>query len=186
MNDENVCEVYANSQEKEQKCKWHNKGNEFTFTLMKPGALHINTFTCEISNIKPFPIETKKGPKTKLFQGCNTPLAPPKNICIFPNLTQSQEHTVVERPILENKYIFLICGLIIAVVMLTLYSIILTVVNFRLRDQKFESSDTLTYVPMQRNVNRRDIDNTEYVDMREVQKRGEYHRDMNHNSHHAF
>lgn len=35
----------------------------------------------------------------------------------------------------------------------------------------------------QRNVNRRDLDNTEYVDMREVQKRGRSHSDMNHNSH---
>ncbi len=34
----------------------------------------------------------------------------------------------------------------------------------------------------QRKVNRRDLDNTEYVDMREVQKQGRSHRDMNHNS----
>jgi len=35
----------------------------------------------------------------------------------------------------------------------------------------------------QRNIKRRDPDDTEYVDMREVQKRGGSHRDMNHNSH---
>ncbi|XP_073702426.1 uncharacterized protein [Garra rufa] len=185
MNNDDICEVYAQSQ-KQDKCKWRNEDKKIIFTLMEPEGLLKNIFSCEMSKIKPLPVETIEGPKTKLFRGCNTTLAPTKNICVFPTQTPNQDHTPVERPVLENKYILLICGLIITVVMLTLYSIILTAIYFRLRDKQPESSDTLTYVPMQRNVNRCNLDNTEYVDMREVQKRGGSHRDMNHNSHLAF
>lgn len=45
------------------------------------------------------------------------------------------------------------------------------------------TSNATGFTVFQRNVKRRDPDNTEYVDMREVQKRGGSHRDMNHNSH---
>ncbi|KAI2660506.1 Hydroxylysine kinase [Labeo rohita] len=187
MNNEYVCELYDKSQaQTETKCNWHNEGNKFVFTLMKPEAFLKNTFTCVISKIKPLPIETKEGPSIKLLRGCRTTLAPQKKSCSFPNQTHNQNHTAVERPILEDKYVLLFCGLIITLAMLTLYSIILTACYIRLRDKNMESSDTLTYVPMQRNVNRHDLDNTEYVDMREVQKRGGSHRDMNHNSRLAF
>ncbi|XP_016142801.1 uncharacterized protein [Sinocyclocheilus grahami] len=189
MNDKYVCEVYNKSQEQgthKHDCTWQHKDNKFTFTLMKPEGLHKNTFSCEISKIKPFPVKIQEGPKTKLFRGYNKSLAPPKNSCPFTNQTNNQDHRPVESHTPEEMYTLLICGLIIVVVMLSVYSIILTAVCIRLRDTKPESSDTLTYVPMQRNVNRRDLDNTEYVDMREVQKRGGSHRDMNHNSHLAI
>ncbi|XP_016424479.1 uncharacterized protein LOC107752927 [Sinocyclocheilus rhinocerous] len=182
MNDKDVCEVYDKRQE-HNKCKWEHEDNKFTFTLMKPEALHSNTFSCEISKIKPYPVETEKGPKIKLFRGCSNPFAPPKNSCLITSQTHNQDPTPVERPALEDTYTLLICGLVIVVIMLCLYSIILTAVYIRLRVTNLESSDTLTYVPMQRNVKRRDLENTEYVDMREVQKREGSHRDMNHNSH---
>ncbi|KAF4109431.1 uncharacterized protein si:ch211-67e16.3 [Onychostoma macrolepis] len=183
MNDKYVCEVYNKSQEhvvNKHDCTWQLKDSKFTFTLMKPEGLHKNAFSCEMSKIKPFPVKTQEGPKIKLFRGCNKSLAPLKNNCPSTNQTNNTDNRS-QTP--AEMYALLICGLIIVVAMLSLYSIILTVVYIRLRVTNTESSDTLTYVPMQRNVNRRDQDNTEYVDMREVQKRGRSHRDMNHNSH---
>lgn len=135
-----------------------------------------------MSKMKPFPVQTREGPKIKLFRGCNKSLAPPKNSCPITNQTYNQDPAPVEKCAPEEMYTLLICGLIIVVVMLSIYSIVLTAVYIRLRITKPESPDTLTYVPMQRKVNRRDLDNTEYVDMREVQKQGRSHRDMNHNS----
>ncbi|XP_059355329.1 uncharacterized protein LOC132094683 [Carassius carassius] len=187
MNDEYICEIYNKNKEpgKYKDCTWQHKDNKFTFTLKNPEGLHKNTFSCEIFKVKPIPITHKKGPKIKLFRGCNKSSAPPMNSCPIANQTNDQDHRLVESHTPEEMYTLLICGLIIVVVMLCLYSIILTAVFIRLRATKPESSDTLTYVPMQRKVNRRDLDNTEYVDMREVQKRGGSHRDMNHNSHFA-
>ncbi len=72
MNDEYVCEVYNRSQEQEKKkpvCEWQHKDNTFTFTLMKPEYILKNTFSCEMSKIKPFPVQTREGPKIKLFRG---------------------------------------------------------------------------------------------------------------------
>ncbi|XP_018965820.1 uncharacterized protein LOC109096647 [Cyprinus carpio] len=187
MNDEYVCEVYNKSQVQDKRnCLWERKDNKFTFTLLNPEGLHKNNFSCEMSKIKPFPVTMKVGPKTKLFRGCNKSLAPLKNSCPITNQTNNQDHRPVESYTPEEVYTLLICGLIIVVVMLSVYSIIVTAVYIRLRAMNPESSDTLTYVPMQRNVNWRNLDNTEYVDMREVQKRGGSQRDMNHNSHHAF
>lgn len=74
MNNEYVCELYDKSQaQTETKCNWHNEGNKFVFTLMKPEAFLKNTFTCVISKIKPLPIETKEGPSIKLLRGKFTP-----------------------------------------------------------------------------------------------------------------
>lgn len=75
MNDEYVCEVYDKRQEQERNkhdCKWQHEDNTFTFTLMKPEGLLKNTFSCEMSKIKPFPVKTQEGPKTKLFRGTFT------------------------------------------------------------------------------------------------------------------
>lgn len=72
MNDKYVCEVYNKSQVQDMykhDCTWQHKDNKFTFTLMKPEGLHNNTFSCEMSRIKPFPVQTKEGLKTKLFRG---------------------------------------------------------------------------------------------------------------------
>ncbi len=74
MNKEYVCEVYNKSQVQEKKkhdCDWQHKDNTFTFTftLMKPESLLKNTFSCEMSKIKPFPVLTREGPKIKLFRG---------------------------------------------------------------------------------------------------------------------
>ncbi|KTF87289.1 hypothetical protein cypCar_00015919 [Cyprinus carpio] len=182
MNDMVVCEVDEGGQENNQ-CEWKFKDNKFTFTLKKPENLHSNTFSCEISKIKPYPVKTEQGPKIKLFRGCNNPFAPTETSCPITNQTLDQDHTPVERPELEDRYTLLICGLVIVVGMLSLYSIILTAVYIRLRVTNLESSDTLIYMPMQKNVKRRDLENTEYVDMREVQKREGSRRDMNHNSH---
>ncbi|XP_048049290.1 uncharacterized protein si:ch211-67e16.3 [Megalobrama amblycephala] len=181
MNNKYVCEI---SDKEDGKCKWRHDGNAFTFTLMNPEALHTNEFSCEISKIEPLPIQTYAGPKMKLFRGCSNDLPSPKINCSCP----IEEHTPKvktpeDKTPNEDMYTLLICGLIIVVVMLSIYSIILTVFYIRLRVTNPEPSDNLTYVPMQRNVKRRDPDNTEYVDMREVQKRGGSHRDMNHNSH---
>ncbi|XP_043105537.1 uncharacterized protein si:ch211-67e16.3 isoform X2 [Puntigrus tetrazona] len=186
MNGKYVCEVYNKSQVQDTSkinCKWHREGNKFTFTLMKPEGLHKNEFSCEISKVKPFPIEREEGPKTKLFRGCNKSLASLKSSCPFTNQTDNQNHTPVKRDTPEEIYTLLICSLIIVVVLLCVYSMIITAFYIRLREKKPESLDTLTYVPMQRNVKRHDLENTEYVDMREVQKQGGSHRDMNHNSH---
>ncbi|XP_067301057.1 uncharacterized protein si:ch211-67e16.3 [Pseudorasbora parva] len=180
MNGKYVCEVSSNSQEK---CKWKENKKTFTFTLMNPDPIHKNEFSCEISKIYPLPIITKKGPTTKLFRDCKNSWTPPKSNCSCTLEQHATKHIPEDRTPSEDMYTLLICGLIIVLVMLSLYSIILTAFYIRLRVAKPESSDTLTYVPMQRNVNRRDLDNTEYVDMREVQKRGVSHRDMNHNSH---
>ncbi|XP_026074561.1 uncharacterized protein LOC113053615 [Carassius auratus] len=176
----NFCEVSS----EETKCKWEHKDNKFTFTLMEPPQTwHKDIFSCEISKIKPFPIEPKTGPGIKLFRGCKYTFAPLNNSCPITNQTTGALPTPEVQPTLDDTYTLLICGLLIVVVMLSLYSIILTAVYIRLRVTNLESMDTLTYVPMQRNVKRRDLENTEYVDMREVQKREGYHRDMNHNSH---
>ncbi|XP_056107657.1 uncharacterized protein LOC130085747 [Rhinichthys klamathensis goyatoka] len=180
MNDKFVCEIYQKGQEHDQ-CTWQHNNNTFTFTLKNPGALHKNEFSCQITKISPLPIQSFKGPKTKLFRGYNNP--PPKSSCSCYNKTHNQEHTVEDKPSPSDMYTLLIGGLVIVVVMLCLYSLILTAFFIRLRVAKPEPSDTLTYVPMQRNIKRRDPDDTEYVDMREVQKRGGSHRDMNHNSH---
>ncbi|XP_056321135.1 uncharacterized protein si:ch211-67e16.3 [Danio aesculapii] len=178
MNDKYVCEVAGKGEASGQNCLWHHKDNKFMFQLKNPKDIHKSTFSCEISRVKPIPVETKTGPQAKLFQGCNNAVAPLSCPCY--NITVPPP---VQRPQLEDIYPLLILGLTIVLVMLSFYSIIVTVAYIRLRDQKLESADNLTYVPMQRNVKRRDIDNTEYVDMREVQKRGGSHKDMNHNSH---
>lgn len=68
MNDKIVCEIYKTDQE-DKPCKWKSSNNGFTFTLMNPGALHKNEFSCQISRISPLPIKTFPGPKTKLFRG---------------------------------------------------------------------------------------------------------------------
>ncbi|XDV30763.1 hypothetical protein PO909_033608 [Leuciscus waleckii] len=182
MNDTVVCEIYKKDQEQKQ-CKWKSNNNGFTFTLMNPGALHKNEFSCEITRITPLPIKSVSGPKTKLFRGCNTPWVPPKSNCSCFNESHNQEHTVEDKHSPEDMYTLIICGLVIGVTVLCLYSVIITAFYMRLRVAKPEPSDTLTYVPMQRNIKWRDPDDTEYVDMREVQKRGGSHRDMNHNSH---
>ncbi|KAG1945607.1 hypothetical protein F2P79_014150 [Pimephales promelas] len=162
MNDKIVCEIVAKDQE-QGNCKWQHNKNTFTFTLKNPGDLHKNEFSCKITKIFPLPIQSFEGPKTRLFR-------------------ENQKHTVGDKPSPSNNNL-LIGGLVIVVAILCLYSLILTAFFMRLRVAKPESSDILTYVPMQRNIKRRDPDDTEYVDMREVQKRGGSHRDMNHNSH---
>ncbi|XP_059417161.1 uncharacterized protein LOC132152408 [Carassius carassius] len=183
INNGYVCEISDQSQEY-KKCKCEHKDNKFTFTLMElPQTWHRDTFTCEISKIKPFPVIVKTGQKIKLFRGCKYTFSPLNDSCPITNQTTGPLPTPVVRPPLDDTYTLLICGLLIMVVMLSLYSIILTAVYIRLRVTNLESLDTPTYVPMQRNVKRRDLENTEYVDMREVQKREGYHRDMNHNSH---
>ncbi|KAK9969607.1 hypothetical protein ABG768_027767 [Culter alburnus] len=180
MNNKYVCEI---KDKEDDKCKWQqHDGNKFKFTLMNPGALHTNEFSCEISKIDPLPIQTYAGPTVKLFRSCSNDLASPKINCSCP-IEEPKVKTPEDKTPNEDMYTLLICGLIIVVVMLSIYSIILTVFYIRLRVTNPEPSDNLTYVPMQRNVKRRDPDNTEYVDMREVQKRGGSHRDMNHNSH---
>lgn len=68
MNDKVVCQIYKKDQENKE-CKWQSSNNGFTFTLMNPGALHKNEFTCEITRINPLPIQSLLGPKTKLFRG---------------------------------------------------------------------------------------------------------------------
>ncbi|KAK7168826.1 hypothetical protein R3I93_004968 [Phoxinus phoxinus] len=174
MNGKEVCEIYTDDQENKE-CKWQHNNNTFTFTLMKPEALHKDEFSCQITKIKPLPIKSVDGPKTKLFRGYS-------NQCSC-SCSHDQENTPEANHSLSDTYTLLICGLIIVVATLSLYGIILTAFYMRLRLAKSDSSDTMTYVPMQRNIKRRDPDNTEYVDMREVQKRGGSHRDMNHNSH---
>ncbi len=180
MNNEYVCEVYNKSQEQERKkpvCEWQHKDNTFTFTLMKPEYILKNTFSCEMSKIKPFPVQTREGPKIKLFRGkftqhgasvnpfyilrnafkecgifiwilhftkinklytiffkgCNKPLAPPKNSCPITNQTYNQDPAPVEKCAPDEMYTLLICGLIIVLVMLSIYSIVLTAVYIRLR-----------------------------------------------------
>lgn len=68
---------------------------------------------------------------TFFFKGCNKSLAPLKNSCPFTNQTHNTDH--VERCAPEEMYTLLICGLIIVVVVLSIYSIILTAVYMRLR-----------------------------------------------------
>nr|XP_002663378.2 uncharacterized protein si:ch211-67e16.3 [Danio rerio] len=177
MNGKYVCEVEGKVETSGKSCSWRYEDNKFMFKLNNPKDIHNSTFSCEISKIKPFPVETMTGPEAKLFQGCSNAVATLSSPCY---------NTTVPLPPrnqLEDIYPLLILVLIIVLVMLSFYSIIVTVTYIRLRDQKLESADNLTYVPMQRNVKRHDIDNTEYVDMRELLKRGGSHRDMNHNSH---
>lgn len=178
MNGKYVCEVTGNGETSGKDCLWHYNDKKFMFKLKNPKDIHKSTFSCEISKIKPFPVETKTGPPAKLFQGCSNAVAPLSCPCYY---------TTVPPPVQNNQLKdinpILILALTIVLVMLSFYSIIVTVAYIRLRNQKLESADNLTYVPMQRNVKRHDIDNTEYMDMREVQKQGGSHRDMNHNSH---
>lgn len=67
------------------------------------------------------------------FKGCNKSLAPLKNSCPITNQTNNQDHRPVESYTPEEVYTLLICGLIIVVVMLSVYSIIVTAVYIRLR-----------------------------------------------------
>lgn len=70
---------------------------------------------------------------TIFFKGCNKSLAPLKNSCPITNQTNNQDHRPVESYTPEEVYTLLICGLIIVVVMLSVYSIIVTAVYIRLR-----------------------------------------------------
>ncbi|XP_051565675.1 uncharacterized protein LOC127447698 [Myxocyprinus asiaticus] len=183
MNNECVCKLYKKEEQTEDKmCDWDHENNTFKFTLKKLEARHKDQlFSCEISRIRPYPLKIKEGKKTKLFPGVNIPYPPSRRNC--PSIRSSAElmnHTSPNITSPGNNYTIVILGLSVVVVLLSLYSIILTCIYIRLR---LESSDTLTYVPMQRRVKRYDVDNTEYMDMREVQKQGGSIRDMNHNSH---
>ncbi|XP_052004762.1 uncharacterized protein LOC127659135 [Xyrauchen texanus] len=183
MNNEIICEVYKKKEQKEDKmCDWDHENNTFKFTLKKLEARHIDQlFSCEITIILPYPIRTSEGNKTKLFPGVNIPFPPPRSNCS--SIRYSAELMNYTSPNItspENTYNIVILGLSVVVGLLSLYSIILTCIYIRLR---LDSPDTLTFVPVQRGVKRHDVDNTEYMDMREVQKQGRSIRDMNHNSH---
>ncbi|XP_051565318.1 uncharacterized protein LOC127447468 [Myxocyprinus asiaticus] len=180
MNNENICELYQKEDQTEYKmCDWDLKDNKFKFTLKKLEARHKDQlFSCEISRTLPLPISTNKGVKTKLFPGVNIPFPLPRSNC---SSTGSTAEPMNDKST-DIQYI-LILGLIVVVLLLSLYSIIITNIYIRLKVTKFESSDTLTYVPMQRKVKRCDLENTEYVDMRKVQKQRGSIRDMNHSSH---
>lgn len=178
--DEVACEVSPKTITN-SKCYWEREGNnKFKFTLRKLDARHKEQlFFCEISRVKPIPIKPKRGKETKLFQGSNIPFPPPGRTCSCPIPTSGPKSSPPpDSP--RNTYTLLICAMIGVVVLLSLYSAFITGVYMRLRVTKVESSDTPTYVPMKRKVKQHDADNTEYVDMREVQKQGHI-RDINYN-----
>ncbi|XP_051998881.1 uncharacterized protein LOC127655238 [Xyrauchen texanus] len=181
MNKEYICELYPKESQSEYKmCDWDLKDNKFKFTIKNLEARHKDQlYSCEISRINPFPISTKNGAKTKLFPGVNIPLPLPRINCSSTGSTAELKNGNST----DIKINILILGLTVVVLMLSVYSIILTSIYIRLRVTKYESSDTLTYVPMQRKVKRCDLENTEYVDMCKLQKQVGSIRDMNHNSH---
>ncbi|XP_056610084.1 uncharacterized protein si:ch211-67e16.3 [Triplophysa dalaica] len=173
-----VCEVSLENN-MNSKCNWKREGNNtFKFTLKHLEARHKDKlFFCEISKVRPIPILTRKGKETKLFQGSNIPFPPPGRTCSCPTPTSGLKSCPPQiSP--GNTYELLIGVMIIGVVLLLLYSAIITGVYIRLRVTKVESSDNPTYMPMKRKVKQQDADNTEYEDMRKVQKQG-HNRDIN-------
>nr|XP_055072535.1 uncharacterized protein LOC129452576 [Misgurnus anguillicaudatus] len=178
---ETVCEIKKNNPN--DKCHWDHTDNKFKFTLRKPEARHKDQlFLCQISKLRPLPIKTREGPEIKLFNGSNIPFPPPTKVCVCPTQTPGQENCPPTNETSHgNIYTLLIIGMIVIVAVLSLYSAVITGLYIRLKATKVESSDTLTYVPMQRKVKQHDPDNTEYVDMREVQKKERSIRDVNHN-----
>ncbi|XP_065149402.1 uncharacterized protein [Paramisgurnus dabryanus] len=177
-----VCEI-KKIQYPNNTCDWDHTDNKFKFTLKKPEARYKDLlFFCEISQVKPFPVLTRKGPEIKLFSGSNIPFPPPSRVCSCPTQTPGLENCPpTDETSHENIYTLVIIGMIVIVVVLFLYGAVITGLYIRLKATKVESSDTLTYVPMQRKVRQHDPDNTEYVDMREVQKKERSIRDVNHN-----
>ncbi|KAI7809012.1 uncharacterized protein si:ch211-67e16.3 [Triplophysa rosa] len=175
-----VCEVSPQNS-MNSKCTWLREGeNKFKFTLKNLEARHKDElFFCEISKVRPIPIKSIKGKETKLFQGSNIPFPPPGRTCSCPTPTSGLKSCPPPNSP-GNKYELLLCVMLIWVVLLLLYSAIITGVYIRLRVTKVESSDIPTYMPMKRKVKRHDADNTEYEDMRKVQKQGHI-RDSNYN-----
>ncbi|TRY83700.1 hypothetical protein DNTS_034393 [Danionella cerebrum] len=168
---EYVCQI----SDTDNTCLWQYNNKQFTFTLKNPKGLNNGLFSCEITKTKPFPVKRKEGPQVKLFRGCKSTFkAVQKSNCSCNNQTVDKDPT--------PKFLYLIvCALIMT--MLSLYSAILTAIFIRSRlALKQENPDTMTYVPMQRSVKRREQENTLYVDMHKKQKH-DYHRDMSHNSH---
>lgn len=68
MNGKYVCEVEDKGETSGKNCSLHYEDKKFMFKLNNPKDIHNSTFSCEISKIKPFPVETKAGPEAKLFQ----------------------------------------------------------------------------------------------------------------------
>lgn len=83
MNGKYVCEVTGNGETSGKDCLWHYNDKKFMFKLKNPKDIHKSTFSCEISKIKPFPVETKTGPPAKLFQGMLSTRPVKKKICFF-------------------------------------------------------------------------------------------------------
>ncbi|KAA0716059.1 hypothetical protein E1301_Tti012857 [Triplophysa tibetana] len=174
-----VCEVSLENN-MNSKCNWRREGdNKFKFTLKNLEARHKDKqFFCEISKVRPIPIITRKGKETKLFQGSNIPFPPPGTTCSCTTPASGLKSCPSQNSP-GNTY-ELLMGIIIGLVLLLLYSAIITGVYIRLRVSKVESSDNLTYMPMKRKVKQHDANNTEYEDMRKVQKQG-HNRDINFN-----
>ncbi|XP_073768641.1 uncharacterized protein [Danio rerio] len=68
MNGKYVCEVEGKGETSGKYCSWRYEDKKFMFKLNNPKDIHNSTFSCEISKIKPFPVETMTGPEAKLFQ----------------------------------------------------------------------------------------------------------------------
>ncbi|XP_035379501.1 uncharacterized protein si:ch211-67e16.3 [Electrophorus electricus] len=159
-----------------QTCDLSQDGNQFKFTLKNTTSTpKSSVYICEVYRSSPAPVIIRESEELTLNSGCHVPdtqATDPGNACL--------SHGFFSLPV---RVTWALIGLAI---LLCLYSLTVTILYVRLRIKMSEDLyDTLTYVPMQRNVRCQVPDkNAEYMDMRVVQLQPGSSRDTSHNSHH--
>ncbi|XP_007234206.3 uncharacterized protein si:ch211-67e16.3 isoform X1 [Astyanax mexicanus] len=159
---------------------WSQEGNQTKFHLKNFTSDQKKlSYTCEVFRHDPLPVLKGEGHAFRLFPESH----------ILPNIPcNSTETTIVipppEIPCRPNTLIWA-WALIGLMLLLCLYSLIITILYITLKIKwSQELNDTLTYVPMQKQVRQKNADkNAEYMDMRKVPPMAATVRDMNHNSH---
>ncbi|XP_053483891.1 uncharacterized protein si:ch211-67e16.3 isoform X2 [Ictalurus furcatus] len=177
MNNKNFC----NTEQNNTACEGRQEGKQFNFTLKITAEQRRLPFNCMVYKSGPLPVQVRKGEEMMLFPGCDIPPPIPTDSCKCLDVGSDCAHTALVG--------LLTWALIGFVLLLILYSFIITVVYIKLRLSISEEL-TLTYVPMQQNwvrpkkkVKVQGADkNAEYMDMRKVHPQAQPISDMNHNS----
>ncbi|KAF4087102.1 hypothetical protein AMELA_G00091830 [Ameiurus melas] len=172
---------FCNTEQNNTACEGRQEGKQFNFTLRITAEQGRLPFQCMVYRSKPLPIQVRTGEDIMLFPGYDIPPPIPTNSCKCLDVGSDCPHTALVG--------LLTWALIGIVLLLFLYSLIITVVYINLR-LTISDELTLTYVPMQHNQGRtkkkakvQGADkNAEYMDMRKVPQQAQPIRDMNHNS----
>lgn len=172
---------------------WAGRNATFTLWNLKAGDEH-KLYNCELSQINPFPVLTRKGVPTKLFPGSKIPFPPPRDTdCALAPTPAPTSYLPRENTDYQLFMDPLLWVLAAVAACFCLYSFIITILFLKLKVSRKEALyDTLRYVPVQQHQGQSHMQvwsvrgprevNEEYMDMREVQPKAWPRRDLNHNS----